>query len=255
MASYTDWEIEGVEFVNCSCDCGCPCQFNSLPTHGHCHAHTFVHIDRGRYGDVTLDGFALGFLAAWPDPSTVRRRQSIGRGGRARRSRRRAALDIAHGRDTEPGSSVLQVFSTTVTILPTVCSHRPVDRRRERTVCCCARRACDSTAAPIRNKKTGAPQRRASRLPPASNSPVRNSRPGRRSDGRIPLDFSETHAPGARALVRTASSVALQVKWPTAPPRARGDPRSLARVLGRCCSSPAPAGGGWCRWHATCTEA
>ena len=66
--SFTDWEIEGVEFANCNCDCGCPCQFNSLPTQGHCRAHTFVHVERGRYGDVTLDGLDWGILAMWPGP-------------------------------------------------------------------------------------------------------------------------------------------------------------------------------------------
>ena len=66
--AFTEWEIEGSEFVNCSCDCGCPCQFNSLPTRGYCRAHTFVRVERGHYGDVRLDGLAFGMFASWPGP-------------------------------------------------------------------------------------------------------------------------------------------------------------------------------------------
>jgi len=120
--AFTEWEIEGAEFVNCSCDCGCPCQFNSLPTHGHCHAHTFVRVTRGRYGDVTLDGLNWGIFAMWPGPI------HLGNGtfrvvvDERADPRQRAALEaIGQGRDTEPGSLVWQVFSTTVTnLLPTL---------------------------------------------------------------------------------------------------------------------------------------
>ena len=63
-----DWSMQGVEFANCNCAIGCPCQFNALPTHGNCRAHTFVQIDKGRFGNVKLDGLRWGIMAMWPGP-------------------------------------------------------------------------------------------------------------------------------------------------------------------------------------------
>ena len=202
MASYTDWEIEGVEFVNCSCDCGCPCQFNSLPTHGHCHAHTFVHIDRGRYGDVTLDGFALGFLAAWPGPIHLGNGTYQAIVDERADPRQRAALEaIAQGRDTEPGTLVLQVFSTTVSnLLPTVYARIDLSIDiEERTASLHVPGVCESTAAPIRNKKTGAPQRARVTLPAGFEFTDAEFAAGTtKATGSIPLDFNATHAHLAR---------------------------------------------------------
>ena len=61
-----NWEIHGLEFGNCNCSYGCPCQFNALPTHGNCRAVAFFRIDRGRFGDVKLDGLKCGLAAKWP---------------------------------------------------------------------------------------------------------------------------------------------------------------------------------------------
>ena len=202
MASFTEWEIEGVEFANCSCDCGCPCQFNSLPTRGHCHAHTFVHIDRGHYGDVALDGLSMGFLAAWP--AAVHLGNGTFRAVVDERadSRQRAALEaIALGRDTEPGTLVLQVFSTTVTnFLPTVFARIDLSIDiEERTASLRVPGMCNSTAAPIRNKKTGAPQRARVTLPAGFEFTDAEFAAGTTTaTGEIPLDFSATHAHLAR---------------------------------------------------------
>src|SRR4029450_4185877 len=108
--------MEGTEFTNCSCHWGCPCQFNALPSEGHCHAHTFVQIDRGRYADAPLHGLRRGIPGAWPGPI------HLGNGtfqvlvDERADPRQRAALEaIGQGRDTEPGTLIWQVFSTTVT--------------------------------------------------------------------------------------------------------------------------------------------
>src|SRR3712207_2951 len=63
-----DWYIEGIEFSSCNCAFGCPCQFEALPTHGHCRGFEVVRIDRGRVGDVELDGLKVALLYAWPGP-------------------------------------------------------------------------------------------------------------------------------------------------------------------------------------------
>jgi hypothetical protein len=63
---YVDWSMEGTEFVNCNCAWGCPCQFQGLPTYGNCCAYGFAQIDKGKFGDVKLDGLRWGIIAAWP---------------------------------------------------------------------------------------------------------------------------------------------------------------------------------------------
>ena len=65
---FVDWSMQGVEFANCNCAYGCPCQFNALPTHGNCRAFTFIQVEKGRFGNVVLDGLRWGILAAWPGP-------------------------------------------------------------------------------------------------------------------------------------------------------------------------------------------
>src|SRR5262245_9293388 len=66
--AFVEWTMKGTEYGHCNCNTGCPCQFNSLPSHGNCRAHSFFQIERGKFGDVTLDGLRWGFLAAWPGP-------------------------------------------------------------------------------------------------------------------------------------------------------------------------------------------
>lgn len=45
---------------------GCPCQFNARPTHGHCRAAAGYRIEKGRFGDTSLDGVTFVGLWAWP---------------------------------------------------------------------------------------------------------------------------------------------------------------------------------------------
>src|SRR3954465_3021858 len=64
--AFVEWSMEGFEAANCNCDWGCPCQFNRLPTHGDCRAYGVMQIERGRFGDVPLDGLKWAIIAAWP---------------------------------------------------------------------------------------------------------------------------------------------------------------------------------------------
>jgi hypothetical protein len=61
-----DWAIEGEWFKNCNCDPGCPCDFNQAPTHGQCEGVIAMRIDKGHYGDVSLDGLKFAGAAWWP---------------------------------------------------------------------------------------------------------------------------------------------------------------------------------------------
>ena len=60
------WSLEGPWFKNCNCDPGCPCDFNQAPTHGQCEGIVAMRIDRGHFGDVSLDGLKFASAVWWP---------------------------------------------------------------------------------------------------------------------------------------------------------------------------------------------
>jgi len=64
----TKWEMEADYLQACSCDYGCPCEFEAPPTQGFCEGMGAWRINRGRYGNVSLDGLGFGFVARTPGP-------------------------------------------------------------------------------------------------------------------------------------------------------------------------------------------
>jgi len=194
--------MEGFEFVNCNCAWGCPCQFNGLPTEGHCRAFGFGQIDRGHFGDVPLDGLRWGILAAWPNAI------HLGNGKlqtiveeRADARQRKAIEAITHGGETDPGSLIWQVFSTTVTeFLPTL--YKPV----ELTIDYAARTAqvkvpgvVEGSAESIRNPVTGAPHPVRVIMPTGFEFTESEVLSGNgRATGPIELNFDGSHAHIAR---------------------------------------------------------
>jgi hypothetical protein len=60
------WYIEGPWFKNCNCDPGCPCDFNQAPTHENCEGIIAMRIDKGHFGDVSLEGLKFVGAAWWP---------------------------------------------------------------------------------------------------------------------------------------------------------------------------------------------
>ena len=116
--AFTEWTMQGVEFINCNCAWGCPCQFNSLPTHGDCRALGFGQIEQGHYGNVPLDGLRWGVLLAWPKAIHLGNGTSQALVDERADAHQRAALEaIIQGRDTDPGTLIWQVFATTMTIV------------------------------------------------------------------------------------------------------------------------------------------
>jgi hypothetical protein len=113
-----DWRLEGIKFGNCNCDYSCPCQFESLPTHGDCSGVEIIRIDRGHFGDVSLDGLHSVVQYRWPGPIFE------GRGEmqaiidqRATPEQRRALTAILHGDETRDAAThwwVFHAMSTTV---------------------------------------------------------------------------------------------------------------------------------------------
>jgi hypothetical protein len=65
-ATKVKWSIEADYLQACNCDYGCPCEFSAPPTQGFCEGVGAWKINRGRYGELTLDGLALAFAARWP---------------------------------------------------------------------------------------------------------------------------------------------------------------------------------------------
>lgn len=60
------WNLDGTYFEACNCDVACPCIFLSAPTEGECTVLVAWHIDRGRDGDVALDGLNVAMAVHAP---------------------------------------------------------------------------------------------------------------------------------------------------------------------------------------------
>ncbi len=107
-----DWEIHGFEFGNCNCDYGCPCQFEALPTNGDCRGTGFFKIDRGHFGDVSLDGLKMGAIYAWPGPiHEGKGKCQIFVDASADDAQRKVLVKISLGEEAEPFSNVFCVYA------------------------------------------------------------------------------------------------------------------------------------------------
>ena len=68
------WHLSGDYFENCNCDVACPClvstgaPMTSAPTQGVCEVALVVHIDRGAYDGVPLDGLNAAIVGRAPGP-------------------------------------------------------------------------------------------------------------------------------------------------------------------------------------------
>lgn len=164
----TPWEIKGRELVNCTCEYGCNCQFNALPDKGHCHAVAGIIIDRGHFGDATLDGLRIAAIFKWPGPIHEGNGEAIAFvDERADAAQREGLLKIMSGQDTAPLATMFAVFASTLSKM-----HEPVftgidievdvEARRGRVV---VKDYIDLTGRPIRNAVTGAETRAQIVLP------------------------------------------------------------------------------------------
>ena len=67
----TPWKITGQLEEACTCSAACPCWFNSLPSQMNCGGGQVLFIEKGHYGKVKLDGFAVGNFGQSPDGKTM----------------------------------------------------------------------------------------------------------------------------------------------------------------------------------------
>lgn len=199
-----DWSMQVTFVTNCNCDYGCPCQFNSDPTHGDCRAYGFAEIEKGHFGDVPLDGLRWGVMVSWPGPI------HLGNGTfqtivdeRADAKQRAAIEAVSHGKETEPGTLIWQVFSTTVTnVLPTLVKtidlSIDVDKRVAHVR---VPGVLEGGAGPIMNEVTGQEHRATIRLPKGfefTEAEIASGTGRTLGASEIKLDFSNTHAHMAR---------------------------------------------------------
>ena len=61
-----DWELKGTVIVACNCDYGCPCNFNAVPTTGKCEGTWTWHVERGTFGETSLDDLNFTVCVNWP---------------------------------------------------------------------------------------------------------------------------------------------------------------------------------------------
>lgn len=157
-----DWQIDGVLFGSCNCDYGCPCQFEQRPSHGHCHGFEVGRIERGQFGEVTLDGMCYALLYAWPGAIFE------GKGTlqavvdeKANAQQRQALVSVLHGGETEEAVTHWWVYRAMSDIV-----HEPLIRPIEFEVDIEKRRAkvlipgvLESAGRPIISPATGGEHR------------------------------------------------------------------------------------------------
>ena len=198
----TQWEIQGTELINCNCAYGCPCQFNSLPTHGLCEAMGAIAIDKGHWGDVSLDGTKIGVVFHWPGAIHQ------GKGEcqpivdeRASPQQREALLRIMSGQDTEPFATMFSVFASTLEkvhdpIFTRIDYDVDVDARRGRVN---AKGVFEVEARPIRNPVTGADHRARIDLPHGFEYELAEvGSASSRSQGALKVELKDSYAQFAR---------------------------------------------------------
>jgi len=67
----TPWKLTGQLEEACSCSAACPCWFASKPTRMTCSGGQFIFITEGTYGNVPLDGLAVGSMSQSPEGKSM----------------------------------------------------------------------------------------------------------------------------------------------------------------------------------------
>ena len=196
--AYVDWNMQGIQISNCNCNVGCPCQFNALPSHGNCRAYVFVQIDKGHFGDVPLDGLRWGAFFSWPGLIHLGNGTAMAIIDERANAKQRAAIEaVVQGKETDPGSLITQVFSTTLTSgHPT--QFKPIELKIDLKAGTAKIRVpdlIDASAEPIKNPMTGAAHRARVTLPTGFEYAEAEFVTGTgKTSGPIKLDFKGTHA-------------------------------------------------------------
>jgi hypothetical protein len=161
-----------------------------------------MQIDKGHFGAVPLDGLRWGFLAAWPGAIHFGKGRLQTIIDQRANARQRAAIEtVTHGGETEPGTLIWQVFSTTIEqFLPTL--YKPIELALDyaaRTARVKVPGVVESSAESIRNPVTGAAHQVKVTMPTGfefTDSEVVSGKS--KASGLIELDLDGSHAHLAR---------------------------------------------------------
>lgn len=191
------WRLEGEWLKNCSCAYGCPCDFNAKPTHEWCKGLVAMHIDKGHFDGVTLDG--LSFAATVHFPGALHE----GNGTiqpiideRASAEQRNALLEIMSGKHSDEGT-MFHIFSLIVSKVhdPLVAAIRwefDEEARRARME---VPGVLETSVEPIRNPVTGAEHRIQVNMPEGfEHRSAEIASADIRSTGAIEFDVKACHS-------------------------------------------------------------
>ena len=102
-----NWQVNGQYFETCSCDYLCPCtpgNFTGKQTLGYCNFAFVFHVDRGRYGNTTLDGLNFAIVGQAPGPTFADGNAAVGliSDERATPEQQQALVQIGSGQGGGP---------------------------------------------------------------------------------------------------------------------------------------------------------
>jgi hypothetical protein len=107
-----EWNVEGIQYGTCNCDHACPCQFEGLPNHGHCQGFDVIRVDKGRFGDVDLQGVVAAAIFAWPGAVFEGKGQmQLVIDDRASEAQRQAMEQVLRGEETVEAGTHWWVFA------------------------------------------------------------------------------------------------------------------------------------------------
>lgn len=192
-----EWEIHGMEFGNCNCDYSCPCQFEALPTHGDCRGTGFFLIDKGNFGDVSLDGLKMGAIYDWPGPiHEGKGKCQLFIDVNADGAQREALVQISLGKEAEPFSNIFTVYAAMCDeIHETIFTEIDFEMDMEsRTARCVANGLCEASGEPIIGV---AGNRHRAQISLPEGIEYRIAEVGRGScqvEGKVPMELSDGFA-------------------------------------------------------------
>jgi hypothetical protein len=201
--AFVDWAMQGIQVTHCNCNLGCPCQFNALPSHGDCRAYLFMQIEKGHFGKVKLDGLRWGVMYEWPGPIHLGNGTGMVIVDQSASAEQKSAIEaVFSGKETDPGSLITQVFSTTLTKThPT--QVKPIDLSidmKNRTARVRVPDLVEGSSESIKNPMTGQPHLVSVKLPKGFEYREAEYLSGTaKATGPIKLDFTGTHSHIAKA--------------------------------------------------------
>ena len=206
----TDWRLAGEWVKNCNCAFGCPCDFNARPTHGNCQGLVGMHITKGHFGNVSLDG--VNFVATVDFPGALHEGNGTLQAiidERATPAQREALFGILSGQNSAEGT-IFHIFSLIVSkaldpIFAPIHFEFDLPGRRAKVS---IPGVLDTENEPIKNPVTGAPHRIQVVMPEGfehRSAEVCSARI--HSTGGIKFDVAQGHGSLA-AVVQTPQGVA-----------------------------------------------